>query len=219
MSSSMPAVKVKVCGITRLEDALVAVEEGAWALGFVFHRASPRWVELEAAARIVERLPASVLTVGVFVDRPLAEVNAAVAAAGLGAAQLHGGESPEFVAQVRAGEVWKAFRVGPGFDIESVKSFPARCRVLLDALDPARPGGTGTACDWTAARRVRELRPVILAGGLNAGNVEAALHAVGPEAVDVSSGVESSPGCKDPAKLREFFAAVRRFEGGSAEGG
>ncbi len=111
-------MKVKVCGIRRLDDALVAVDSGAWALGFIFHRASPRYITPGDAARIIERLPGEVLTVGVFVDYPIDELNDVVRQAGLGAAQLHGAESPEYSREVEASTIIKAFRVGDEFDVD-----------------------------------------------------------------------------------------------------
>ncbi len=202
-------MNVKVCGIRRLEDALVAVQTGAWALGFIFHRPSPRYISPEAAALIIERLPGGVLTVGVFVDYPVDELNEVVRRAGLAAAQLHGAESPEYAREVKAGTVIKAFRVGDEFDPSVVEPY-RDCDLLLDSLRSGRAGGTGEAFDWEIARRVGEHAPVILAGGLNPENVREAIRTARPQGVDVSSGVEVSPGVKDPEAIRRFFEKIAR---------
>jgi phosphoribosylanthranilate isomerase len=202
-----PHVKVKICGIRRLEDALVAVDAGAWALGFIFHRPSPRYIAPEEAAEIIERLPGPVLTVGVFVDYAIDELNEVVRQAGLGAAQLHGAESPAYARQVEASTVIKAFRVGEHFDVASIGSYD-HCRILLDTYRADRAGGTGETFDWEIARRVGEKTPVILAGGLDPDNVREAIRIARPVGVDVSSGVETAPGVKSAAAIRRLFAAV-----------
>lgn len=204
--------RVKVCGICRPEDARLAVELGAWALGFIFHRSSPRYIAPERAGDIVSRLPRGVLAVGVFVDRPLEEVEAAVRASGVGAAQLHGGELPDYTERLRDVEVWKAFRVGGGFREQDVDRYPPSVRILLDAYTPGVPGGTGRSFDWDVAERVGERREVILAGGIGPDNVREALDRVRPHAVDVSSGVEVRPGVKSEVLLRELFRAVGGVE-------
>ncbi len=204
-------MNVKVCGIRRLDDALVAVDSGAWALGFIFHRASPRYIDPEDAARIVERLPGEVLTVGVFVDYPIDELNDVVRQAGLGAAQLHGAESPEYAREVEASTIIKAFRVGEEFDVARLEPYQD-CKFLLDTYRPGEAGGTGETFDWEIARRVGEKAPVILAGGLGPDNVREAIRVARPQAVDVSSGVESAPGVKDPAAIRRLFEAVTKAE-------
>ncbi|MCZ6792068.1 MAG: phosphoribosylanthranilate isomerase [Planctomycetota bacterium] len=209
--------KVKVCGVRRLEDGELAVDLGAWAVGFIFHPPSPRHVDPAEAAGIISRLGEDVLTVGVFVDRPVEEVHRIASELDLGAIQLHGGERPEYAAEVRAagawkGEIWKSLRVGPQFDEEGVGRYAAFARILLDTYRPEAPGGTGETFDWDVARRVQGQRPILLAGGLKPSNVEEALACVRPEGVDVSSGVEHRPGVKDPAKLRDLFAAVARHD-------
>ena len=204
-------MNVKVCGIRRLDDALVAVDSGAWALGFIFHRASPRCINPEDAARIIERLPGEVLTVGVFVDYPIDELNDVVRQAGLGAAQLHGAESPEYAREVEASTIIKAFRVGEEFDVARLEPYQD-CSFLLDTYRPGQAGGTGETFDWEIAQRVGEKAPVILAGGLGPDNVREAIRVARPQAVDVSSGVESAPGVKDPAAIRRLFEAVAKAE-------
>lgn len=204
-------MNVKVCGIRRLDDALLAVDSGAWALGFIFHRESPRYINPEDAARIIERLPGEVLTVGVFVDYPIDELNDVVRQAGLGAAQLHGAESPEYAREVEASTIIKAYRVGEAFDVDVLEPYQD-CTILLDTYRPGQAGGTGETFDWEIARRVGEKAPVILAGGLGPDNVREAIRVARPQAVDVSSGVELAPGVKDPAAIRRLFEAVAKAE-------
>jgi phosphoribosylanthranilate isomerase len=202
-------MKVKVCGMTRYEDARLALDLGAWAIGLVFHPPSPRAIAPEKAAELIARLPADTISVGVFVDAPLEDVNRAVERIGLKAVQLHGAETPEYAAGVKAGRVIKAFRVRAGFDDARIDDYP-ECLILLDAHVEGLPGGTGRAFEWDIARKAWERAPIILAGGLNPENVEEAIRTVRPMAVDVSSGVEARPGEKDPKKLRLLFDAVHR---------
>lgn len=202
--------RVKVCGITRPEDAAVAVALGTDALGFVFWPRSPRFVEVECATAIVRELPPFVTAVGVFVDERPDEIRRVVTAVGLQAVQLHGDETvSEYTGIGRS--VIKAVSVGPGRSGERALSLPARVTVLFDAHDPVRHGGTGQTIDWVEAARVARARRVILAGGLRPENVGDAILAVRPYAVDVSSGVESEPGTKDAGLMRAFFDAVRRI--------
>lgn len=203
-------VKVKICGITNLADALAAVEAGADALGFNFWAGSRRHLTPQAARGIVARVPADVLCVGVFVDEAApADVERAAAEAGVGAVQLHGEETPEFCAAVRGFEVIKALRVGGGFRGETCARFGAAA-ILLDAYCAGAPGGTGQTFDWAVARETRARVPKLyLAGGLTPENVGAAVRQVGPYAVDVCSGVESAPGRKDAGRVRAFVAAAR----------
>ena len=206
-------IPVKICGIRRLEDALVSLEEGAWALGFIFHKPSPRFIEPVAAADLLskarERFGDGFRAVGVFVDWPIDELNKVVREVGLDVAQLHGAESLEYAESVEANETWKAFRVGPDFDAASLDGYPSRMRVLLDGWSPTEAGGTGEVFDWSIARGCQQSRPVLLAGGINAGNLASAITQVGPFGLDVSSGVESSPGIKDPELIRRLFSAAR----------
>jgi phosphoribosylanthranilate isomerase len=199
--------RIKVCGITRADDARRAVDLGVDALGFVFWAGSARCVSLQQAAQITAALPPFVATVGVFVNQPLDEVRAVAAGAGLSAIQLHGDEAPGAFAGVAARRI-KAIGVGPGFDPARVAAWPPDVWPLLDAHDPARRGGTGRVIDWAAAAAVARARPIILAGGLDASNVRGAIAQVRPFAVDVSSGVEREPGLKDPERLRAFVESV-----------
>lgn len=205
-------MKVKICGIRQLEDAQAAVDAGAWALGFIFHRASQRYIAPEAARDIVSVVRERVLTVGVFVDYPLAELNAVVQFVGLQAAQLHGQEDLDYARSVKAPTVIKAFRVGEGFALEELEAFRG-LPVLLDAYDARAAGGTGQTFDWSLAQRAVDLGArVILAGGLHPGNVAAAIKTTRPWAIDVSSGVEIAPGCKDLQKIRGLFEAIQASE-------
>jgi phosphoribosylanthranilate isomerase len=199
--------RIKVCGLTRLDDAWRAVELGVDALGFVFWPGSPRCVSLRQAAPIAAALPPFVSTVGVFVNQPLEEIRTVAASLGLSAIQLHGDESPWSWGDV-PGRCIKAIGVGAGIDAAAVAAWPQEVWPLLDAHDAARRGGTGRACDWDAAAEVSRTRPIILAGGLDASNIGEAVARVRPFAVDVSSGVEREPGVKDPDRLRAFVESV-----------
>ncbi|AJE04911.1 phosphoribosylanthranilate isomerase [Geobacter pickeringii] len=201
-------VRVKICGITSLADALIAVEAGADALGFVFHDQSPRHVAPDQAAGIIAALPPFVQTVGLFVNRALDFVNETAARCRIDLVQLHGDEPPEYCDAV-ARRVIKAFRVRDGASIEPIRHYRVTAH-LLDAWSPAVYGGTGHTFNWEIARRVKSFGPLVLAGGLTPENVAEAVATVEPYAVDVSSGVESAPGQKDPAKVREF---IRRAKG------
>ena len=199
--------RVKVCGIRRIEDASLAVELGASALGFIFWPSSPRFVEPDRARDIVASLPALVGAVGVFVDQPPDFVAEVARALKLSLVQLQGREAVDEYLSLGL-RVVKAVAVTDRFDPASVDALPPAVTVLLDAHDPIRRGGTGRTIDWAVAATVSRRRPIILSGGLTAANVGAAIARVQPHMIDVSSGVESAPGQKDPDKLREFFAAV-----------
>lgn len=198
---------VKICGITRREDALLAAELGAWAIGFVFWPGSPRYCDPRTARAIIHALPSSVVTVGVFVNQPAGHVRMVAEDAGITTIQLHGQESVSFAQSLRR-PVLKAIVVRDGFAAEELDEIPSEITVLLDAFDPSTFGGTGRTIDWSAAASASARRPVVLAGGLNAGNISEAIRHVRPRAVDLSSGVESAPGVKDPVKLRAFFHAL-----------
>ena len=203
----MAATRVKICGICRVADATRAVELGASAIGFVFWPDSPRYIQPAEARAIAASLPAHVTAIGVFVDQSAKYVEEVATLVPLGAVQLHGTESIDAFADLRQPLI-KAVHVGEGFQASTIDGLPASVTVLLDAHDPIRRGGTGRTIDWTLAAAVARRRPTILSGGLTAANVAEAIARVQPQMVDVSSGVESAPGRKDPDKLREFFAAV-----------
>lgn len=204
---------VKICGITNLEDALMCVRAGANMLGFNFYPRSPRYVAPESARRITRQLPASVVSVGVFVNEESpARVEEIAARSGVVAVQLHGDEPAPYCRALRGRFVIKALRVAPGFAPESAASFGTPA-VLLDAYSKDLYGGTGEVFDWSAARRARALVPqLFLAGGLGPDNVAEAVRAVAPYAVDACSLLERAPGRKDEARVRLFVAAVRRAD-------
>ena len=202
------ATRVKICGITRLEDAQQAVDLGAAALGFNFYPPSPRYVEPAAARAIVNQLPPFVTAAGVFANEADAGRVISIAHdAGVTTVQLHGPGFPDLHELLSAFTLVVAVPVREGFKVEELGNLKPSA-YLLDAFDPDRPGGTGKTFDWNAAREAKRYGPIILAGGLTRENVGRAVRVVRPFAVDVASGVESAPGIKDPAKLRAFFAAV-----------
>jgi phosphoribosylanthranilate isomerase len=200
-------LRIKICGITNLGDALAAVGAGADALGFVFAE-SPRRVTVEAARGIVAGLPPYVTPVGVFVDAGVAEVRRVVAQVGLAAVQLHGAEEPEVVAALAPTPCLKAFRVRRREDLQALSRYRAQ-GYLLDACVPGRPGGTGVRFDWRVLEGFAAPGPLILSGGLTPQNVAEAVRLVRPYAVDVSSGVEAEPGRKDHALMRRFIEEAR----------
>jgi phosphoribosylanthranilate isomerase len=199
--------RVKICGITRAEDAQLAARLGAWAVGFIFWPRSPRAITTEAARAIVRELPPLVTPVGVFVNEAPAVMNDVAREVGLGAVQLHGDETPGIVAAIDA-RVIKAVSV----ETLSAHVWPDRVTLLVDVHDPERRGGTGQTADWRRAAALAERRPIVLAGGLAPHNIGEALRVVAPAAVDVSSGVESAPGIKDAVRVRALFEAVARAE-------
>ncbi len=204
--------RVKICGITREEDARLAIQGGAWAIGMIMWRESPRYVPPQRAADIAESARRSAETAGVFVDQPLDEVVALTNEIGLTLVQLHGNEGQQFcnaVAQRTGARVIKAFRVQGRDVLGEMGKFYNVDFHLLDTYKAGVPGGTGETFEWDFLRgRRRGNVPLILSGGLAPDNVGAAVETVGPYAVDVSSGVELEPGIKDPEKLAAFFAAV-----------
>ena len=206
-------VRVKVCGITNLSDARACVEAGAYALGFNFYPKSPRYLPPLEAAEIIRQLPEDVFAVGVFVNEPdSVAIETAAKMAGIHAVQLHGDEQPSFCNSLTDLFIIKALRVGDDFHPAEAASFTTNA-ILLDAFKAGLYGGTGQAFDWTVAALTKKfVRKLFLAGGLNATNVGRAIKTVQPYAVDVCGGVESSPGRKDPVKLRAFMDAVRKVD-------
>ncbi|MDM7922053.1 MAG: phosphoribosylanthranilate isomerase [Pyrinomonadaceae bacterium] len=201
-------MRVKICGITNLQDAQTAVRLGADELGFNFYPESPRYVSPADAAKVVDVLPDDVLPVGVFVDASIETIISIERAVGLMAIQLHGDETPDFVSDLRSrtnSKVIKALRVSPGFEPESVFEHAADA-ILLDAYSADARGGTGKTFEWSKASAVVPLvNELYLAGGLGPLNVAAAINAVRPAVVDVASGVESRPGIKDADMLEAFI--------------
>ena len=198
---------VKVCGITRMEDARAAAAHGATAVGFVFWSGSPRCVEADAAAAIVATLPASVTPVGVFVNAPIETIVRTAERAGLGAVQLHGDERAAEARVLR----WPILRSATLGNAAALReTWPDGTVLLLDADEPTRRGGTGQAVDWQQAATVARQGRVVLAGGLTPENVAEAVARVRPFGVDVSSGVEDAPGVKNMDKMARFLSQARR---------
>ena len=206
------SVKIKICGITNVSDALAALDAGADALGFVFYEQSPRHVTVNDAAEIIRQLPPFAAKVGVFVNATEEAIRQTVAKCGLDTLQFHGEETPDFCRKFSPLKVIKAFRIRDAASLRQLDAYETDAW-LLDSFAPDQRGGTGTTFNWHLACEARESgRPIILAGGLTPENVAEAVHEVWPYAVDVSSGVESAPGRKDHAMIRDFIAAVRGIE-------
>lgn len=199
----------KICGITRIEDGLVAAQQGADAIGLVFYPPSPRHVSIPQAAAIAAALPPFVSTVGLFVNPDASEVEAVLREIRLDLLQFHGDETPEFCASFGVPYL-KAVRVKPGVDlVQYAIRFRVAKGLLLDAYVEGKAGGTGQSFDWDLIPEGLSL-PVILSGGLDPANVRTAIERVKPWAVDVSSGVEASKGIKDAARIAAFMREVRK---------
>ena len=203
MVASEKQVKVKVCGMTSLKDALVAVEGGADAVGFIFYKKSPRSVTMKTVREIVLELPPFVDTVGVFVDETAEQINKIADYCNLDIIQLHGDESPTFCKKIRR-KVIKAFRIKDMQSVKKLSSFQVS-GFLLDTFSENLHGGTGKVFDWNLALPAKKFGPVIMAGGLTPNNVQQAVRQISPYGVDVCSGVESEPGIKDHKKVRAFL--------------
>jgi phosphoribosylanthranilate isomerase len=203
--------RIKICGITNLEDAYAAVDLGVDALGFIFVPGTPRYVQSQVAAQIIGDLPPFVTTVGVFADVSPETILQAVRVCGLNVVQLHGSETPEYCSELGArGRVplIKAFRVKDRHSLSSVPKYGVSA-YLLDTYVKGKKGGTGETFNWDLAREAKTYGKIIVAGGLTPENVAQAVQHVRPYAVDVGSGVESEPGKKDHAKIRKFVENVR----------
>ena len=204
--------RIKVCGITRPEDALAAVEAGVDGLGFIFVEKSPRNIDPEQAREIIRLLPPFVDAVGVFVDAEATVVEEIAHYCRLTLVQLHGNESPGYCRNLPLSAV-KAFRVGADFDGTAFVPYESCVSgFLLDTYHKDMAGGTGETFDWALVQQLEPARPVILAGGLNPENAAAAIEQVRPYAVDVNSGVESAPGRKDMVRLEQFIRQVRETD-------
>lgn len=211
--------RIKICGITRAEDAHLGVELGAAALGFNFFPPSPRYIVPDAARELARSLPPMVTAVGIFAEENDAgRVLAMARRAGMQVVQLHGGREEVAMSVAEHFPLLRAISVGPQFDPASLASLCARA-FLLDGYHPMLHGGTAKTFDWRLAREAGKYGTVVLAGGLNAQNVEQAIDTAMPFAVDVASGVESAPGIKDAEKMRAFFQAVQRADCRMAGGG
>ncbi|HXE80282.1 MAG TPA: phosphoribosylanthranilate isomerase [Vicinamibacterales bacterium] len=204
-------MRVKICGVTRAEDAQLAVELGAWAIGFVFWPGSPRCIDPETARAIASGVPPEVARVGVFVDQSVEDVMKVATAAGLTHVQLHGRERAE-VARRIGRPVIRGLALEEARRPDTLAEWQDAL-LLVDGRDARSPAQGGRVVDWTAAADLAAARPIVLAGGLRPDNVAAAIRAVRPHAVDVSSGIERAPGVKDPESMRAFFAAA--FEAGA----
>jgi phosphoribosylanthranilate isomerase len=203
-------MKIKVCGITNAEDAQAAVECGADAVGFIFTQLSSRYVTPAAAREIIQTLPPFVTPVGVLVNMRREAVQDIVAISGVRCLQFHGDETAMDMVGYQV-PVYKAFRVRQGFDVNIIERFPSRT-FLMDTFAEGLNGGTGRQFDWRIAIEAKRFGRVILSGGLSPSNIEEAVQTVKPYAVDVNSGVESSPGKKDRNKLKEVFSVLRNKE-------
>ena len=204
----MAATRIKICGVTRAQDAWSSAESGADAIGLVFYTGSSRAVTVDQAIDIVSAVPPFVSVVALFVDEPMANIEHVLSAMPIDVIQFHGDESPSFCEQF--GRPWvKALRMKAGVDIvEECRRFSNARGVLLDSWQEGVAGGTGKTFDWRLAKKALPL-PVVLAGGLDSDNVGDGIRALRPAAVDVSGGVEISPGIKDSDKIEQFIAAVR----------
>jgi len=205
-------VKVKICGITNLEDALAAAYAGCDALGFIFYKKSPRYISPQKAAAIIKRLPSGLIKIGVFVDATDKFIERVAKLCGLDMLQFHGSETPVFCARFRGYRIIKAFKLKHGFnpaDVLRYKTFA----YLFDTYSPLKIGGTGKKFNWKLVRHINNLkRPVFLSGGLSAGNVQKSIKCVGPQWVDASSSLETSPGKKDHKKVKKFIETVKKAE-------
>jgi phosphoribosylanthranilate isomerase len=201
-------IGIKICGITNIGDARSAVEYGADALGFIFYPKSKRYVSPGKAREMIRELPCEVIRVGVFVNQEIREVKEIARFCNLSLIQLHGDESPQYCGQLSGFSLIKAISPRTEAEILRLGDYPVGA-VLVDAYEQGRYGGTGKTSDWRLAIKVKERYPLILSGGLNADNIRAAIETVRPQAVDINSGVEISPGKKDPDKIREIVEIAR----------
>ena len=201
--------EIKICGITRIDDALCAAACGADAVGFIFHKSSPRCVAPERAKEIIAALPRGIATVGVFVNREAEEVAQTGEDCGLDLIQLHGDESPEYCRRFPPKRVVKAVFPRTPEELPALDAYEVRA-LLVDAREAGRYGGTGKRTDWGLAARLGKTHPLILAGGLCIENIGEALASVVPGAVDINSGIEKEPGIKDHDRMRRIIALIRR---------
>lgn len=205
----MVAVKVKICGITNLKDAQAALGAGCDALGFIFHKKSPRYIRPAEVKAIVKRLPKGIIKVGVFVDAQAKRIKHIAKLCGLNLLQFHGKEPPEFCAQFKGYKIIKAFRVKKRIDIAQILEYRLFA-YLFDAYLKTKPGGTGRRFDWRLLRPLKKIKkPIFLSGGLTKDNLQQAIQAIQPDWVDACSWLEIRPGKKDHKKIREFIQAAR----------
>jgi phosphoribosylanthranilate isomerase len=203
-------MKIKICGITNMEDALLAAELGADALGFIFVKTSPRHIRPSAARKIIQELPPFVVPVGVVADAEHDDILELIDETGICCVQLHGNESPKQLAKFPV-PVYKSFRVDKEFNLETLQRYKGSA-YLLDTHVDSTLGGTGKTFDWDIAIAAKAYGRIILAGGLTPENISEAMKKVQPYAVDVNSGVESAPGKKDKNKLEQLFIIIRSLQ-------
>ncbi len=202
-------VKVKICGITRLEDALAALEAGADYLGFILYEKSPRYIAPERLRELTARLPESCRKVGVFVNAPADHIRAVMRECDLNVVQLHGDETAEFAAGLKMEGIWKACHLTDASQLATLEGFPADV-LVIDSSTPQARGGTGLRCDWNLAAGAACRWRVMLAGGINGDNAADAVRAVRPYGLDVASGVEAAPGIKDHEKIKKLFNNLKQ---------
>jgi len=200
--------EIKICGITNLEDALCAAACGADAIGFIFHPPSPRYVTPERAREIIAALPGEIFKIGVFVNREASEVERTAELCGLDLLQLHGDESPEYCRRFPPERVIKAVFPRTSEDLRALDAYDVRA-FLADFREADLYGGTGKRADWTLAAKIGKTHPLILAGGLCIENIDEALAAVAPGAVDINSGCERAPGIKDHDRMQRIVGMIR----------
>ncbi len=204
-------IGVKICGITNIGDAYRAAEYGADALGFIFYAKSRRMITPERAKEIIQKIPGSIGKIGVFVNQEIEVVKEIMGFCGLHLVQLHGDESPQYCGRFPRTTLIKTVSACTEEEVEKLEHYPVRA-VLVDTHEPGHYGGTGKNSDWTLALKVKKKHPLILAGGLNKENIKRAIETVRPCAVDINSGVETSPGRKDPYKIREIMEIIRAMD-------
>ncbi|HET6459564.1 MAG TPA: phosphoribosylanthranilate isomerase [Syntrophales bacterium] len=200
-------MEIKICGITNMEDAIMALSHGADALGFIFYRKSPRYLTPEAALRIIHELPDTISKVGVFVNHDIYAVRQIYEFCGLDMIQLHGDESPEYCGEFPQSILIKAISPGNEEDLYALNNYNVGA-FMIDAREAGIYGGTGKKSNWDLAAKLKDTHPVVLSGGLNAGNILQAIRTVSPGAVDVNSSIELSPGKKDLRKVQSIIELV-----------
>ena len=200
-------MEIKICGITNIEDAVMAFAYGADALGFIFYEKSPRYVSPEKAMRVIRNLPDDISKVGVFVNHAIHAVREIYHFCGLDLIQLHGDESPAYCSEFPQSILIKSVSPRSEEDFGIVKQYGAKT-IMIDARESGLYGGTGQQSNWELAAKLKEMHPLVLSGGLNSGNILAAIKTVSPHAVDVNSGVELGPGKKDPRKVKSIIETV-----------
>jgi phosphoribosylanthranilate isomerase len=210
-------IGVKICGITNIGDAYRAAESGANALGFIFYPKSQRYIAPERAKEIIQKTPGSIGRVGVFVNQEIEVVKEIVSFCGLHLIQLHGNETPQYCSHFPTSSLIKAVSHCPEEEVQRLENYAVKA-ILVDAHGSDRYGGTGKNSDWALALKVKKSHPLMLAGGLNRENIKRAIETVRPCAVDINSGVEISPGKKDPYKIREIMEIIRATDADEAPG-